>query len=522
MDFLRKLRETFLAIAPILLVVVLIHVFIQPLDPDLLVRFIFSSIIICVGQVLFLSGTDNSIMPMGEMVGNTAGTMKNVGVLVFFSFIFGLFATVAEPDVNVLATVVVALGLGVPKVIFMFVVGAGVGFFVALSLLRIIKSISYKVVIFCVLLICFVVAKFVPESMIAVAFDAGGATTGIVTSPFLLAITAGIARNKSSKSHSDNFGVIGLTSLGPILAVLFMSLVSSGENAIVAAENLGALIESFISSVAAILPLVLVFYLFDILFIKLPRKKKTGLALGSMITFFGLFLFLFGINFGFLEMGEVIGSVLSVCPDWLFLLITVVIGFVIAFSEPAIRVLGAEVEDVTQGNITRTGVTIAIAIAMMLAVVVSGLKIILKIDIYYILLAGYAVSFVLMCFAPKTFTALAFDSGGVASGPMTASFLLPIMIGFAGANGNASGGFGLIAIVGMMPVFVLGVLGVLYRVKVAGKSRRDFRLALRISYAERALSNMDKLEEEWSRKHMNAEIDEEDEEFAHPSDIVFD
>ena len=127
-----------------------------------------------------------------------------------------------------------------------------------------------------------------------------------------------------------------------------------------------------------------------------------------------------------------------------------------------------------------------------------------------------------MCFAPKTFTALAFDSGGVASGPMTASFLLPIMIGFAGANGNASGGFGLIAIVGMMPVFVLGVLGVLYRVKVAVKSRRDFRLALRISYAERALSNMDKLEEEWSRKHMNAEIDEEDEEFAHPSDIVFD
>ncbi len=517
MDFLKKLRETALSIAPMVLVVVFIHFFVAPIELDLLIRFLFSGVLIAVGQVLFLSGTDNSIMPMGEMVGSASGTMKHTSVLLFFAFIFGLFATVAEPDVNVLATEVQGVGLAIPKIVFMFIIGAGVGFFVGLALLRIIKNVSYKLLVFSVMFVCFLVARFVPESMIAIAFDAGGATTGIVTTPFLIAITAGIAKNKGAKSHSDNFGVIGLTSLGPVLAVLFLSLFSSEESASVTAENLGALLDSLLSSVLAILPLVVVFYIFDILFIKLPRKKKIGLALGSMITFFGLFLFLFGINFGFLEMGETIGAVLSNVPVPVFIIFCVIIGFAIAFSEPAIRVLGAEVEDVTQANITRNGVTIAIAIAMVLSVILVVLKIVFEIDIFILLLAGYVISFVLMIFAPKTFAALAFDSGGVASGPMTASFLLPIMIGFAGAGGNSAGGFGLIAIVGMMPVFVLSVLGVVYRIKMTGKSKRDFKLALRISYAERAYSNMDKLEEEYNRRHMNSSLEDDGDE---PSDCV--
>ena len=522
MEFLKKLRDTCLTMAPIVLIVLFVHVFFVRIDVDLLIRFLFSALLIAVGEVLFLSGTDNSIMPMGEMVGNSAGTMKHVGVLVFFAFIFGFFATIAEPDVNVLATEVGVLGLSVPKTIFMFIIGAGVGLFVALALLRIMKSVSYKVLVFAILAICFVVAYFVPKSLIAVAFDAGGATTGIVTSPFLLAITAGITKNMSKKSHSDNFGVNGLASLGPVLAVLVMSLCATGEKAEAVIQNIEPLLDSLMSSLLAIVPLVAVFYLFDILFIKLPRKKKINLALGSMITFFGLFLFLFGINFGFLEMGEEVGRILSGVSEPVFLIICVVVGFVITFTEPAIRVLGAQVEDITQGNITRNGVTIALAISMCFAVLLAGLKIIFDLDIMVILTVGYGLACLLMLFSSKTFTALAFDSGGVASGPMTASFVLPLMLGFAEGTGNAGGGFGLIAIVGMMPVIVLGVLGVVYKLKVAGHAQRMQRIALRISYAERAYSNMDKLEEEYNRRHRDVSTDDDSKLESAGAEVVLD
>ena len=344
MNFWKKFKETYLSIAPIVLLVLFVHVFFHAFEAKLLINFFISSVLIAIGEVLFLSGTDNSIMPMGEMVGNSAGTMKNLFVLIAFSVIFGVFATVAEPDVNVLAQEAMLLGIKVSKTVFMFIIGAGVGAFIALSLLRIVKSISYKAVIAACLFVCFAVAYFVPNSLMALAFDAGGATTGIVTSPFLLAVTAGITKNKSQKSHSDNFGVIGLTSLGPILAILILSLFGTTNGAVEQIAEISLLLDTFMSCLLAILPLLLVFYLFDAFFIKLPKRKKLGLAIGSLVTFSGLYLFLFGINFGFLAMGEEFGVFLGTCPVPVFMIICLFVGFVIAFTEPAVRVLGAQVD----------------------------------------------------------------------------------------------------------------------------------------------------------------------------------
>lgn len=500
MNFWKKLKETILCMIPIILIVVILYTFVFKFEPDLLVRFIISAILIAVGEVLFLTGIENSIMPMGEFVGNSSSSMKHIFVLIFFAFIFGLFATVAEPDLQVLASESVVLGLPVGETAFMFIIGAGVGLFIALALFRILKSISFKALLMIVLVLCFTISSFLPDSLIAISFDAGGATTGIVTSPFLLAITAGITRNKSSKSHSDNFGVIGLTSLGPILAMLVLSLFAGNANtAVRMAADLHILLDTLISCLMAIIPLVLVFFLFEMLFIKLPKKKKNALLFGAFVTFTGLYLFLFGIDFGFLETSEVIGSILAGGSNVIFLLLCLILGFSICFTEPAVRVLSAQVEDITQGNISRRGVLVAIAIAMMFAVFIAGLKIIFNIKTFYILLIGYALIILLMIFTPKTFTAVAFDSGGVASGPMTSAFVLPLMIGYASGMGNIGEGFGLIAIVSMMPILVIELLGLVYKIKLASKEKHSYAVALRIAYGADAYSNMDELEEEYNQ-----------------------
>jgi len=500
MNFWRKFKEVGLSLLPILAIVLIIHIFFYQFSADLLLRFILACIIIAVGEVLFLTGIENSIMPMGELVGSSSGKLKNILILIFFAFIFGLFATIAEPDINVLASEVYILGFPVGKTVFMFIIGAGVGAFVALALIRLLYKISYKVLVTIILLICFVLCIFLPDSLIAVAFDSGGATTGIVTSPFLLAISSGIASSRSSKSHSDNFGVIGLTSLGPVLAIIILSFFVNPTTSAVAIESsMGILLDTLMTSLLAIIPLVAVFFIFEVLFIKLPKKKKSSLLFGSFVTFVGLYLFLFGIDYGFLEMGESVGLFLSTGPETLFLVLCLILGFCIAFTEPAVRVLSVQVEDVTQGNISRKGVMIAIAIAMMLAVFIAGLKVLFNISVFYILVIGYGLIVLLMFITPKTFTNLAFDSGGVASGPMTSAFVLPLMLGFSLGAGNAAEGFGLIAIVGMIPILVIEILGVIYRIKLAEKDRQSYRLALRISYGADAYSNMDALEEEHNK-----------------------
>ena len=508
MSFWKKFKEAILCMSPIMIVVMFLMLFIPGIKIELFIRFIISTLLIAVGEVFFLTGIENSIMPMGELVGNSASTLKHTFILIFFSFIFGLFATIAEPDVQVLGSEALVLGIPVTKTVFMFIIGAGVGLFVALALFRILKSIQFKTLVLVILFICFSICAFVPDSLIALAFDAGGATTGIVTSPFLLAISAGITRGKSVKSHSDNFGVIGLASLGPILAMLVLSLFATGSGSVtVDEESLSLLLDTLLSSMVAIVPLVGVFFLFDILFIKLPRQKKLALLFGAFVTFSGLYMFLFGINYGFLEMGEELGLVLSNKSQIFFIIICLIIGFFICYSEPAVRVLSVQVEDITEGNISRKGVMIAIAIAVMLAVILSALKIIFNINTFVILISGYSLICVLMLFTPKTFSAVAFDSGGVASGPMTSAFILPLMIGFARGLGDAGEGFGMVALVSMMPILVVQVLGIIYVIKLKAYEKRAYKTALRIAYGADAYSNMDDLEEEYNKMLLNKEIE---------------
>lgn len=511
--FLLKVKDVGLSILPILLVVLVLHFFCADFDSVLLGKFIISFFVIILGEVLFLSGVDGSIMQMGEMVGNSVNRFSKFAVVLLFAFIFGLFATVAEPDLNVLSNQVSSLGLiNVSKFLFIFTVGAGVGAFVALALFRIVQGINYKLLILAVFVVVFILCALVPNSIVAIAFDAGGATTGIITSPFLLALSAGIAKNKNRISHSDNFGVIGIASLGPILAILFLSIITmgkSGSDVLSVSLNLNIFIDVLLNALFALIPLIIVFSIFSICFLKISRKKKISLSIGVLITFVGLYLFLFGIDFGMIEMGKAVGEFISKQSNTFVIIVSVVIGFLITFAEPAVRVLGAQVEEVTQGNIRRRFVIVAIAIAMMLAVCISSLKILYDIPTIYILLVGYLLVLILMPFSNSTFVSIAFDSGGVASGPMSVAFILPIMLGIASSMGVVADGFGLIAIVGMMPIITIEFIGVFYGAKLTVLSRKEHKKALRISYGLNMYSNIDSLEEAYNRRQALKKMQQE-------------
>lgn len=506
--FLKKIKDVGLSVLPIMLVVLVVNFGFAHFDTSLIVRFIVSILIIIIGEVFFLSGVDGSVMQMGEYVGNSVNKFSRLAVVLFFAFIFGLCATVAEPDVNVLSNQVIAAGINIPKFIFIFSIGAGVGAFVAFALFRIIKNINYKIVIFVIYLVIFILTFFVPDNFIKIAFDAGGATTGIVTSPFLLALSCGIARNRNTVSHSDNFGAIGIASAGPVLAVLFLSLISGGgiDQGTISSFDFNIFLEVLIDASISIIPLVAVFFIFDALFLKIPKKKKISLIVGSLITFLGLYLFLFGIDFGLAEMGRALGSFIATQSPAFVIGISVVLGFLITFTEPSVRILGAQVEDVTHGNIRRIAVIIAIAISMIFAVTLSALKIMFHIPFMIIIAVLYGLIVLMLPFSSTTFTAIAFDSGGVASGPMSAAFILPLMIGFASSSGSLLEGFGLIAIVGAFPILVLEAIGVAYNIKMKTLKSKEYKKALRISYGLDMYSNIDALEEAYNRRIMLKEL----------------
>lgn len=522
-----KFKDVGLGVLPILLVVLVLHFSFAHFESNLIWRFIGSMAIIVVGEVLFLSGIDGSVMKMGGYVGDSANKFSRLAVVLLFAFIFGMVATIAEPDVNVLAGQVIENGININKFVFIFMIGAGVGIFVAFALFRIVKSINYKYVILAVFALIFLICIFIPDSIVAIAFDAGGSTTGIVTSPFLLTLASGVASNKNSKSNSDSFGVIGIASLGPILAVAFLGLITSaGGDAVTSTQvsSLNIFVDVLFNAMLGMIPLLLIFFIFDICFLKLPKKKKITLTISSVITFVGLYLFLFGIDFCLMEMGSAVGEFLSTTNSWFAILFAIIVGFLITFTEPAVKVLGVQVDEVSHGNIKKGAVTVAIAIAMMLAVSVFVVKIIFNLSIWWIIGIGYGLILLIMPFSSTNFVAIAFDSGGVASGPMCASFILPMMIGFASGNGNGVEGFGLIATVGMMPILVLEILGVVYKAKVDAHERKEYKKALRISYGIDMFSNIEKLEEEYIRRKLleekhNAKEKEYAEIFQNQTDI---
>ena len=490
---LETLKETFLSSLPLAIIMVIICVFVAPMEwAEDYFKLIIGYASVVIGQTLFLVGLDKSILPIGKMVGRSLGKIKKSVFIIFFGFMFGLLATVAEPALAVLARQTHMIMPIVNATTFIWIMGAGIGVGVGFSLYRIMKNVSIKVVFFALYAIIFLTVIFVPEQFVALAFDGSGATTGDVSVPFILVLGMSISTTMSKhKTNDDTFGIIGIASAGPIMAVFIYGIILkiAGGGTLPppnvydpgAMESLGAVIAANLIDVAlALLPIIILFLPFQFIFVKLPKRDFIRLLLGTIPVYLGLLIFLSGIDFGFAFAGKYIGEVFfsPMRPEWfkwLLLLVGFILGAAITLSEPAVTVLGDQLEEITNGHIKNVTIRFTLAIGIGFASLLSMVKILTQINILYLLVPLYAISLIMMKFTPKLFVGLAFDSGGVTGGALTSAFLTPLTLGVAQAVAEAAGpeaqsvltnGFGIIAFISVTPLIAVQVLGMIYNARM--------------------------------------------------------
>ena len=502
---LRTLKEVFLSSLPLAAVIIVVCGFIAPLpNPADYAKLAIGYLGVVVGQALFLVGLDVSILPIGKFVGRSLVKFKKAIFIVFFGFVFGLLATVAEPALVVLARQTHMIMDIVNETVFIWVMGAGIGVFVGFSLYRIMKDLNIKMVFLVLYGIIFTLVFFVPEEFVALAFDGSGATTGDISVPFILALGLGVSATMSkSKTNDDTFGIVGLASVGPILALFIYGIIVNqqyGGNippAVLydpgAAESLQAVILSNLSEVAlALFPVVLVFIPFQIFLIKLPKRTFIKMLVGVVAVYVGLLIFLSCIDYGFAFAGKYIGEIFldASRPEWfkwLLLVVGFVLGASITLSEPAVTVLGEQLEELTHGHIKKMTIRITLAVGIGFAALISMIKILTQINILWFLAPLYAIALLMMKFTPKLFVSLAFDSGGVSGGALTAAFLTPLTLGVAQGVAQAAGeqaqsvltnGFGIIAFISVIPLIAVQTLGIVYDLRIKQMKQRQAAAAL--------------------------------------------
>ena len=489
---IEKIKETFVSIGPIALIVLILNWTITPLGDGMTLTFIVSSLFTIIGLALFLLGADIGIIPMGEKAGSALTSKKNLPLLLIASFVIGFIITIAEPDVQVLTGQVSAVNPSIKSTTLLIMIALGIGFFVSLGLLRTVLQIPIKFLFVGFYVVVFVLAFLAPQEYFAIAFDASGATTGPMTVPFIMALGMGVAAvksNKSSDSKADNFGLTGLASIGPIVAVLLMGLMMSGKSSgaeiqvveesvaeiavtyttLSRLKELFGIIPHIIVEVSkALLPLVGLLVVFLIFLFKLTKRQIIKICVGLIYAFLGLVLFLTGINGGFIPAGTVIGETLGKSGQlWLLVALGVTFGAIVVCAEPAVWVLTKQVEEISGGAIKRKVLLVALSSGVCIAVGLAMIRVIFGFHIAYILVPVFAIALALTFFCPKMFTAIAFDSGGVASGPMTSSFILSYTLGAATILGGnpLTDGFGVIALVASAPLIAIQILGLIYAKK---------------------------------------------------------
>lgn len=476
---LEKIKESLSSVLPVTGIVILIHLLLSPMPGGTFALFLIGAVLLVLGMGLFTLGADLSMMPMGERVGAHLTKSKKLSILIPVCFLIGALITIAEPDLTVLAGQVPT----VPDAVLILTVAVGVGLFLVLALLRIIFRKSLQLLLFVFYGLVFVLAAFTPEEFLAAAFDSGGVTTGPITVPFIMALGIGVAAVRGGNSaQDDSFGLVTMCSIGPVLSMLLLGMfynAGTGGHTSVEAHNpsgigeilalFGEAIPEYLADVAlALLPVVLFFLVFQILFLRLSRKRLLKMGVGLLYTFIGLVLFLTGVNVGFLPAGYTLGSRLGATAAGWIIPIGMVMGFFVVMAEPAVHVLNKQVAEITVGAISQRAMLLSLSVGVAVSIGIAMLRVVTGVSIWYFLLGGYAVALTLSFFVPKIFTAVAFDSGGVASGPMTAAFMLPFAMGACDALGGniLTDAFGLVAMVAMTPLITIQLLGVLYSIKL--------------------------------------------------------
>ncbi len=480
-----KFKEVLFAVLPITLIVLVLNFTIIPLDSHLVFRFLIGAVLIIIGLTIFLIGVDIGVSPIGNLMGESITKANKLSIIVIAGLFLGFFISIAEPDLHILAGQVDYVTSGViSKMSIVTIVSVGIAVMLTLGLVRIVKNIPLYKLLTVLYFIIFLLAIFTSSGFLAISFDASGATTGAMTVPFILALGLGVSSMKkdSKASEKDSFGLVAITSTGAIISVMIMSIISkndklSGELEYGVSKSTSLLLP-FINKLptiaievfAALFPLLIIFLLFHKIALKLTKKAFYRILKGLVYTFIGLTLFLVAVNTGFMDIGTVVGyEVAALENKGIVIVVGFILGLVTILAEPAVYVLTHQIEEVTSGYVKRKVVLIALSIGVGSAVALSAIRVLIpEVQLWHYLLPGYIIAIGMSYFTPKLFVAIAFDSGGVASGPMTATFVLAFIQGAAHSIEGANvliDGFGMISMVALAPLITLQILGLIFKVK---------------------------------------------------------
>lgn len=472
-----KWQEALQAVLPIICIVLALCFSIAPISPSILLCFLIGAVLILAGMMFFTLGAEISMTPMGERVGSALTKSRNLALIIMTAFLLGFIITISEPDLQVLAGQVPA----VPNMILILSVAGGVGTFLVLALLRMLFSIALPPLLVVFYALVFILSAFIPKDFLSIAFDSGGVTTGPMTVPFIMALGVGVSAIRSDRhAADDSFGLVALCSIGPILSVMILGMIFHPQDGVslemitLEVDDSIQLWNLFSSGIPtymkeiflSLLPVFLFFMVFQLIALRLPAKKLRKILVGLVYTYVGLVLFLTGANVGFMPAGNYLGQVLaSQNHPEILIPIAIVIGYFIVKAEPAVYVLNKQVEEITDGAISAktmgTGLSVGVSLSLGLAMV----RVLTGISILWFLVPGYGIALIISFFVPRIYTAIAFDSGSVASGPMTAAFLLPLAQGACTALGGnlITDAFGVVAMVAMTPLITIQVMGLASR-----------------------------------------------------------
>ena len=478
-----KLKPSLKSVLPVFIIVLLLCFLVPGIEVSVLTSFIFGTVLVIVGTGIFDLGADTSMTPMGEYVGAQMTKSKKIWLIIILSFIVGVLITMSEPDLQILAQNASIE----PSIILTISVSCGVGVFLVVAMLRIIFAIKLKYLLIGFYIITFILAAFVDKGFWSVAFDSGGVTTGPMTVPFILALGVGVSSIRSdSQENNDSFGLVALCSVGPIASVLVLGLILGGETGdytyieadkFLYSQELGssylkALPHYFLEVLKSVLPIAAFFFVYQLFTGRMNKTSLVKILIGLVYTIVGLVLFLTGANVGFMSAGSALGQIFGNSEYvWLVIPIGMIVGFFIVAAEPAVQVLQAQVENVTSGAIPKKALAFALEIGVAISVGIAMLRAITGISIMIPLIIGYSIALILTFFVPEIFTSIAFDSGGVASGAMTSTFLLAFSVGVCyGVNGNTESimtdAFGTVAMVAMTPLIAIQILGIVYKIRI--------------------------------------------------------
>lgn len=483
---LDKVKEVLMSVLPVTIIVVILNFTISPMETEILIRFLIAAFFIIVGLSIFLFGIDIGITPIGQTIGSKLAKTNKVWIVAMAGLFLGFIISFAEPDLWILARrIFIVTNEAIDATVFVVAVSIGIGLMVMIGLLRILFNVSMNVIFFIAYAVILILGIFASNEFIGMSFDASGATTGAVTVPFLLALAYGVSSLKKNgrTSEEDSFGLVGIASSGAIIGVLMLYLITRADNLTGTLPTIEAgegIIAPFINeiphvvrdAIISIAPIVIIFFILNFLYFRIRRKTLIKILKGVIYVIIGLIIFLVGVNAGFMDVGSIISVTISSLDNqfWIYI-VSFGLGLVVILAEPAVYVLTHQIQDITNGHVQRKIVLVALSLGVGTAVLLNTIRIMVPgMELWHILLPGFALAIGLMFITPQLFVGMAFDSGGVASGPMSATFILAFSQGIAFRDPTSvanpvADAFGVIALIALTPIIAVEILGLMYKSK---------------------------------------------------------